>query len=121
MPKEKIGSDVLGKKRALPRRPVPEELREKLKRLEEERKRRLEELGIREEEKRKIRLLEEEGKLPKLPIPGELPHEKKPGEGETWEQISEEKEKKRKGKTVHVQEHYRHPPGKAEAQSEEED
>ena len=92
---EKVGSDVLGKKRALPHRAIPEELRKRLEQLEEERKRKLEELGIRQEEKQKIRQLEEEGKLPKLPMLAELPHEKKLCEGETWEKISEEIEKSR--------------------------
>ena len=96
MPKEKIGSDVLGKRRAMSYKSLPKELREKLKRLEEERRRKLEELGIREEEKRKIKQLEEEGKLPKLPTPGELAHEKKLGETE----IEPKKKKKTKKKVI---------------------
>ena len=99
---EKVGSDVLGKKRAIPHRAVPEELRKRLEKLEEERKRKLQELGIRQEEKQKIRQLEEEGKLPKLPMLSELAHEKKLGEGETWEKISEEIEKKRRPKKTKV-------------------
>jgi len=99
---EKIGSDVLGKRRLPPRKLLPEELRKKLEKLEEERKRRLEELGIRQEEKLKIRQLEEEGKLPRIPTPTELAHEKKLGEGETWEKISEEIEKKRKPKKTKI-------------------
>ena len=99
---EKVGSDVLGKKRALPHRAIPEELRKRLEQLEEERRRKLEELGIRQDEKQKIKQLEEEGKLPKLPTPDELPHAKKLGEGETWEKISEEIEKKRRPKKTKV-------------------
>jgi len=99
---EKVGSDVLGKKRLPPRKRLPEEFQKKLKEMEEERKRRLEELGIEEGEERKIRQLEEEGKLPKLPMLSELAHEKKLGEGETWEKISEEIEKKRRPKKTKV-------------------
>ena len=112
---EKIGSDVLGKKRLPPKKRLPEEMQRRLEEMEEERKRRLEELGIKEGEERKIRQLEEEGKLPKLPMPDEHPHGKKTGEGETWETIEEKRRKaKEKRKTVHVDEHYRRPPGEAE-------
>jgi len=103
MPKEKIGSDVLGyEPPRMPekkRRELEQKFKEELKRLEEERQRKLEELGIREEEKGKIRLLEEEDKLPKLPIPGELPHEKKLGETEI-----EPKKKKKTKKKVTIEE-----------------
>jgi len=96
MPKEKIGSDVLGKRRAPRPYPlIPEELQKKLEKLAEERKRRLEELGIREDETRKIRQLEEEGKLPRILIPGDLPHERKPGEP-GYDKLAEEVEKKLK-------------------------
>ena len=111
---EKIGSDVLGKKRLPPKKRLPEEMQRRLKEMEEERRRRLAELGIEEGEKAKIRQLEEEGKLPKLPMPNEHPHGKKIGEGETWETIEEERRRKAKGKTVHVSEHYRRPPGEGE-------
>jgi len=116
VPKEKIGSDVLGKRRrAKPYPLIPEELRKRLEELEEERKRRLAELGIEEGEKAKIRQLEEEGNLPKLPIPSDY-HEKKLGEA-GYDKIIKEQERKRKAKekakTVHVDEHYRRPPGEA--------
>lgn len=102
MPKEKIGSDVLGKRRrARPYPLIPEELRKKLEKLEEERKRRLEELGIKEDETRKIRQLEEEGKLPRISIPGELPHEKKLGEA-GYDEIERKQPKRKKTKKTRV-------------------
>ena len=121
---EKIGSDVLGKKKRLPpRKKLPEEIQRRLQELEEERRRRLAELGIEQSDDRKIKQLEEEGKLPKLPVPSDY-HEKKLGEA-GYDKIIKEQERKRKakekGKTVHVEEHYRRPPGEAEAQSEEEE
>ena len=120
---EKIGSDVLGKKKLPTRKRLSEEMQRRLEELEEERRRRLAELGIKETEEGKIRQLEEEGKLPKLPMPSDY-HEKKLGEA-GYDKIIKEQERKRKakekGKTVHVEEHYRRPPGEAEAQSEEEE
>lgn len=102
MPKEKIGSDVLGKRRRVkPYRLMPKELQKRLEKLAEERKRRLEELGIREDEKQKIRQLEMEGKLP---IPGELPHEKKLGESKEF--IEKPKRKRKTKKKVKITETY---------------
>ena len=115
---EKIGSDVLGKKKLPPRKKLPEEFQKRLEELEEERKRRLAELGIEEAEKAKIQQLEEEGKLPKLPMPSDY-HEKKLGEA-GYDKIIEEKRRKEKGKgkTVHVREHHRRPPGQAKEDEE---
>jgi hypothetical protein len=118
MPKEKIGEDVLGSappSRMPPkkRKELEERMKEELKRLEEERQRKLMELGIREGEKQKIHQLEDEGKLPKLPIPGELPHEKKLGEL-GYDNLLEEQ------KDVHVDEHYRSRPKKKKKQEQKE-
>ena len=111
MPKtEKIGEDVLDSA-------PPSRMSEKRKRELEAKLR--EELAKKkaEEEAKKIAELE---KLPKLPMPNEHPHGKKLGEGETWETIEEERKRKakEKGKTVHVEEHYRRPPGEAKEDEE---
>ena len=112
---EKIGSDVLGKKKSPRRKRLPEEMQRRLQELEEERRRRLQELGIEQSDDRKIRQLEEEGKLPKLPVPSDY-HEKKLGEA-GYDKIIKEQKAKEKGKTVHVEEHYRRPPGEAKEES----
>lgn len=98
MPEEKIGEDVLGY--------------EPSSRMSEKKRKELEQKLKEELAKKKAKEMEEEGKLPKLPTPGEHLGEMSPEEhaelearGRLTGQLLEDEEK-----TVHVDEHFRKKP-----------
>jgi len=101
---EKIGEDVIGKGSDYYLPPLTKEEKEKLKKkLEELKKKKAREKGKEE--------------LPEEPIPGEKPHEPTPEERALKEEETEKMKKLvKKGKLVHVKEHFRGYPKRRESE-----